>query len=74
MLYRIIDVEGQSPDIAKGAEDILATAALLGLAASFLGGSERFIKVAAGPEEHVAFEALLYYLEALPYDPANDDV
>ncbi|MBY3257043.1 hypothetical protein HFO09_23095 [Rhizobium laguerreae] len=71
MLYRIIDVEGQSPEIAKGLEDILATAALLGLDTSFLGGSQRFIKVAARPEDSAAFEALHYYLETLPYDPAQ---
>lgn len=71
MLYQIIDVDGQLPDFAKGADDIIATAALLGLDTSFLGGSQRFIKVAAQSGEDAALQALLYYLDTANYDPTQ---
>lgn len=71
MLYEIIDVDAQHAGIAKDVDDILAAAALLGLTTSFLGGSQRFIKIAAQPEQRGAIEGLFNYLKMTPHDPAQ---
>ena len=46
----------------------------MGLTASYLGGSERFIKVAATPEEQGVLDTLISFAET-PYDwpPAPDE-
>ncbi|MBA9036725.1 hypothetical protein [Rhizobium leguminosarum] len=66
MQYRIIDTEGQRQEVAKSEDDIFVTAFILGLGVSFLGGSKRFIKVAAQPEQQDKLDALLQYLDAPP--------
>ncbi|NEJ95263.1 hypothetical protein [Rhizobium ruizarguesonis] len=64
-------MESQAAGIAKTADEINTTALLLGLTTSFLGGSQRFIKVAAQPQKQAALEALIYFVETLKYDPAQ---
>ena len=63
-MFKIIDLE--HPETRKSGAEIITTAALLGLSADYLGGSDRFIKVGGSK---VGIGRLDDYVQMLQYDP-----
>ncbi|SDB14777.1 hypothetical protein SAMN03159422_00246 [Agrobacterium fabrum] len=63
-MFKIVDPE--HPTTRKSGAEILATAALLGLSADYLGAGDRFINVGC---DEVAIGQLDEYVQILQYDP-----